>query len=102
MEDFFAEMNWETVFMLTHSMTKIVLAAAFVAVSLVPTLAAPRHHKTTAAPATGACAHPSGRCVSDCDSLNWCTMYTCTNGKSTPIPVWRCFQPSGLCLAPHC
>ena len=51
---------------------------------------------------TGACAQSAGRCVSDCDRLNWCQVYTCTNGKSTPVPFWRCFQPSGLCLAPHC
>jgi hypothetical protein len=29
-------------------------------------------------------------------------MNICTNGVSTPVPVWRCFEPSGLCLAPHC
>jgi hypothetical protein len=29
-------------------------------------------------------------------------MYTCVGGQSTPVPFWRCFQPSGLCLAPHC
>jgi hypothetical protein len=51
---------------------------------------------------TGACAQASGRCVSDCDALNWCHVYTCVNGQSTPVPFWRCFQPSGLCLAPHC
>jgi hypothetical protein len=51
---------------------------------------------------TGACAQSSGRCVSDCDGLNWCNVYTCVNGQSTPVPFWRCFQPSGLCLAPHC
>jgi len=50
----------------------------------------------------GACGQPNGRCVSDCDASNWCTVYTCTNGQSTAVPFWRCFQPSGLCLAPHC
>jgi hypothetical protein len=63
--------------------------------SLSPALAA-KHAK-----ATGACAQSSGRCVSDCDQLNWCTMYTCTSGQSTPVSLWRCYQPSGLCLAPH-
>jgi len=51
---------------------------------------------------TGACAQQNGRCVSDYDQFNWCTVYTCQNGKSTPVPFWRCYQPSGLCLAPHC
>jgi hypothetical protein len=76
--------------------TTIGIAAALGLASLSPTLAA-KHAK-----ATGACAQSSGRCVSDCDELNWCTMYTCTGGQSTPVPFWRCFQPSGLCLAPHC
>jgi hypothetical protein len=40
--------------------------------------------------------------VSDCDAFNWCTMYTCNNSQSTPVPFWRCFEPSGLCLAPRC
>jgi hypothetical protein len=73
-----------------------VLAGAFGLASLSPALAA-RHSK-----ASGACAQSGGRCVADCDAFNWCTMYTCTNGQSTPVPLWRCFQPSGLCLAPHC
>jgi len=64
--------------------------------SLPPALAA-KHPKPS-----GACAQSAGRCVSDCDTLNWCTMYTCVGGQSTPVPFWRCFQPSGLCLAPHC
>jgi hypothetical protein len=51
---------------------------------------------------TGACSQPNGRCISDCDQFNWCTMYTCSNGQSTPIPAWRCYEPSGLCFAPHC
>ena len=74
----------------------IVLAGLLGAAALSPALAA-KHPK-----ATGACAQPTNRCVSDCDQLNWCTMYTCVNGQSTPVPFWRCFQPSGLCLAPHC
>jgi hypothetical protein len=90
--------------MRAHSITKFLLAGALTAtaLSLSPALAAPRHHRSASRPPTGACAQPGGRCVSDCDSLNWCTMYTCIDGKSTPIPVWRCFEPSGLCLAPHC
>jgi hypothetical protein len=51
---------------------------------------------------TGACAQSAGRCVSDCDQFNWCTVYTCNSGQSTAVPFWRCFQPSGLCLVPHC
>jgi hypothetical protein len=51
---------------------------------------------------TGACAQPGNRCVSDCDPFNWCQVYTCVNGQSTPVPFWRCFEPSGLCLAPRC
>jgi hypothetical protein len=79
----------------------ITIAAAFAAASMSPVLAA-KHAKVSKAKMTGACAQPSGRCVSDCDQLNWCTMYTCVNGQSTAVPFWRCFQPSGLCLAPHC
>ena len=74
----------------------IFLGGAIVLASLSPALAA--KNKTS----TGACAEAGGRCVSDCDALNWCQVYTCANGKSTPVPFWRCFQPSGLCLAPHC
>ena len=50
----------------------------------------------------GACAQSSGRCVADCDQLHWCQVYTCAGGKSTAVSFWRCFEPSGLCLAPHC
>jgi hypothetical protein len=71
----------------------------FAVASLSPALAAKR---AKASKGSGACAQQSGRCVSDCDQLNWCTVYTCMSGKSTPVPFWRCFQPSGLCLAPHC
>jgi hypothetical protein len=76
---------------------KIVLVGMFAAASLAPALAT-KHEKKL----TGACAQSSGRCIADCDNLNWCAMYTCTNGRSTPVPFWRCFEPSGLCLAPHC
>ena len=85
------------------SIAAIALAVAFCAASLSPALAA-KHVKAgkTASKPAGACAQPSGRCVSDCDQFNWCTVNTCVNGQSTPVPFWRCFQPSGLCLAPHC
>jgi hypothetical protein len=79
----------------------ITMAAALAAASEAPAMAE-RHAKPAKANLSGACAQTSGRCVSDCDQLNWCTMYTCVNGQSTPVPFWRCFQPSGLCLAPHC
>jgi hypothetical protein len=83
------------------------IALVFCAASLSPALAAKnaRAAKTASKLVTkpvGACAQPSGRCVSDCDQFNWCTVNTCVNGQSTPVPFWRCFQPSGLCLAPHC
>lgn len=61
-----------------------------------PVLAA-KHKKLS-----GACAQSSGRCVADCDQLHWCQVYTCVGGKSTAVPFWRCFEPSGLCLAPNC
>jgi hypothetical protein len=83
-----------------HSIAKTVLFGAVIGAlalaSLSPALAA------KAKKMTGACAQPNGRCVSDCDQLNWCAVYTCTDGKSTPVPFWRCFEPSGLCLAPRC
>ena len=85
------------------SIAAIALAVAFCAASLSPALAAKHARATkTASKPTGACAQPSGRCVSDCDQFNWCTVNTCLNGQSSPVPFWRCFQPSGLCLAPHC
>jgi hypothetical protein len=74
----------------------LLLAGALATASLSPALAA-KHKKLT-----GACAQLIGRCVSDCDQLDWCTMYTCNSGQSTPVPFWRCYLPSGLCLAPHC
>ncbi len=81
------------------SIPTIILAGALALVSLSPAFAAPKH---AAKKASGACAQSSGRCISDCDAFNWCAMYTCSNGQSTPIPFWRCYEPSGLCLAPHC
>lgn len=75
----------------------ILLSSVLGAASLSPALAAKHHAKPT-----GACAQSGGRCVSDCDALNWCRVYTCVSGQSTPVPLWRCYQPSGLCLAPHC
>lgn len=74
----------------------IMVSGALALASLSSALAAKRKAMT------GACAQSSGRCYSDCDQFNWCAMYTCNNGQSTPVPFWRCFQPSGLCLAPHC
>jgi hypothetical protein len=85
--------------MFMKSVAAIVLAAAFSAALLSSAHAA---KQAKAAKITGACAQQSGRCVSDCDQFNWCAMYICVNGQSTPVPFWRCFQPSGLCLAPHC
>ena len=76
------------------SLIIIVVGAA----SLTPAAAA-RHARKVM---TGACAQSGGRCVSDCDAFNWCTVYTCVNGQSTAVPFWRCYEPSGLCLAPHC
>jgi hypothetical protein len=82
-----------------HSIVKIIVAGALAVASLSPALAAKTHARLQM---SGACAQPNGRCISDCDQFNWCTVNTCTNGQSTPVPFWRCFQPSGLCLAPHC
>jgi hypothetical protein len=84
--------------MRSRSIVATVLAGALSVACLSPALAA-KHEKTKA---SGACGQPTNRCISDCDALNWCTMNICTNGISTPVPVWRCFEPSGLCLAPHC
>ncbi len=81
------------------SIATILLAGTLAVTSWAPAFAAPKH---SAKKLTGACAQPNGRCISDCDAFKWCTMYTCSNGQSTPIPFWRCFEPSGLCLAPHC
>jgi hypothetical protein len=83
-------------FVRNGSSLAILLGGAIALTSLSPALAA-KGKKST-----GACAQSSGRCVSDCDQHNWCHVYTCANGKSTPVSFWRCFQPSGLCLAPHC
>jgi len=84
----------------TKSIVRVALAGALVLAlgwaSPAPALAA-KHKKMT-----GACAQSSGRCIADCDQLHWCQVYTCVGGKSTPVAFWRCFEPSGLCLAPHC
>jgi len=87
--------------MTNKSVATVMFVAALAAASTSPAMAA-KDAKATKAKMSGACAQQSGRCVSDCDQLNWCTMYTCVNGQSTPVPFWRCFQPSGLCLAQHC
>lgn len=83
--------------MLTKLIVTLALAGALGAATLTPTLAA-KHKKTM----TGACAQSNGRCVADCDQLHWCQVYACVGGKSTPVSFWRCYEPSGLCLAPHC
>jgi hypothetical protein len=83
--------------MRTKSIMTVMLAGGLGVASLSTALAAKGQPKMT-----GACAQSAGRCVSDCDQLEWCQVYTCVNGQSTPVPFWRCFQPSGLCLAPHC
>ncbi|MFZ1920289.1 MAG: hypothetical protein WBD53_17310 [Xanthobacteraceae bacterium] len=85
--------------MLTKLVVTIALAAAFAAASVSVASAAKqaKHAKMT-----GACVRSSGRCIADCDQLHWCQVFTCVGGKSTPVPFWRCYQPSGLCLAPHC
>jgi hypothetical protein len=79
----------------------LAMAAVLAAASTFPAMAA-KHARPAKPKMSGACAQQSGRCISDCDQLNWCTMNTCVNGQSTPVPFWRCFEPSGLCLAPHC
>jgi len=81
------------------SIVKIILAVALATASLSPALAAKSNAKVIL---TGACTQPNGRCISDCDQTNWCVVHACVNGQSTPMPFWRCYQPSGLCLAPHC
>jgi hypothetical protein len=81
------------------SVLVVALAIVF-AVSSLSSASAAKHGQ--ASKPTGACAQPNGRCISDCDQFNWCAVYTCQGGKSTPVPFWRCYQPSGLCLAPHC
>jgi hypothetical protein len=86
-------------FMRRKPIVKIILAVALAAASLSPALAAKSKAKANL---TGACAQPNGRCISDCDATNWCVVHACVNGQSTPMPFWRCYQPSGLCLAPHC
>ena len=89
--------------MLTRLLPKIALIVAALTLAS-PTLAAKRHAhpKAPPKPLTGACLAPGGRCIADCDVLKWCQMYVCNNRQSTPVPFWRCLEPSGLCLAPHC
>jgi hypothetical protein len=82
--------------MLTKSLVTVALAGVLGTALLTPALAA-KHQKMT-----GACAKSNGRCIADCDQFHWCQVYTCVGGKSTPVPFWRCFEPSGLCLAAHC
>jgi hypothetical protein len=81
------------------SIVKVILAVALAPAMLSPALAAKSKAKANL---TGACAQPDGRCISDCDATNWCVVHACVSGQSTPMPFWRCYQPSGLCLAPHC
>jgi hypothetical protein len=95
-ENLFDRKNRE-LFMRAKSFVTVVLSGALAANLATLALAAAKHTDKT-----GACARPSGRCISDCDALNWCQVYTCVNGQSTPVPFWRCFQPSGLCFAEHC
>lgn len=85
--------------MLIKSVTKVVLAATLAVASLSPALAKKHMH---APKMSTACTNPTGRCIGECDSLNWCQMYACANGQATPVPFWRCYEPSGLCFAPHC
>jgi hypothetical protein len=75
----------------------VMLASLLAVVSLSPALAAKQARNMT-----GACAQPNSRCIADCDQFNWCQVYICQGGQSTKVPFWRCFEPSGLCLAPHC
>jgi Family of unknown function (DUF6153) len=87
--------------MLTKSIVTAVLAGVLGMATLAPAFAA-RHTAKHAAKMTGACAQSNDRCISNCDEFHWCAVYTCVGGKSMPVPFWRCFEPSGLCLAPHC
>jgi hypothetical protein len=48
----------------------IAMAAVLAAASTCPAMAAKRA-KSTKPMMSGACAQPSGRCISDCDQLNW-------------------------------
>jgi hypothetical protein len=100
MGNFLGRMNRELVAVLTKLVGTIVFIAALSVASRSCALAA--KHINKHAKVTGACAQSSGRCIADCDQLHWCQVYTCDGGKSTPVAFWRCFEPSGLCLAPHC
>ncbi len=88
--------------MQTRSIATVLLAGALALASsaLSPAFAATKH--AAKKKMSGACGQPSGRCISDCDAFNWCKVNTCSNGQSTPVPFWRCYEPSGLCFAPHC
>jgi hypothetical protein len=92
--------------MRSNSIFTIALASALAVASLSPALAAKAKggdkSGSKAGKIAGACAQPNGRCISDCDATHWCVVNTCTNGQSTRMPFWRCFEPSGLCLVPHC
>ena len=80
--------------MLIKSVAKIAIAGALALASLSPALAAkkPMHASK------GACGNPTGRCIAECDQFNWCQVYVCGNGQSTPVPFLRCYEPSGLCF----
>jgi len=94
-------MNREPVAVVTRSILTVAFTAALGLMSALSPASAAKH-TSKHVKMTGACAQSSGRCVADCDQLHWCQVYTCVAGKSTPVPFWRCFGPSGLCLAPHC
>ena len=63
----------------------ITIAAVLGAASMSPALAA--KHAKPAGAMSGACARHGGRCISDCDQLNWCTMYIRANGQFDPDTV---------------
>jgi hypothetical protein len=102
MGNLWVEMNREPMEVLTKSVVTIVFAAVLGAASVSVASAATHARHAKHVKMTGACAQSSGRCIADCDQLHWCEVYTCVGGKSTPVPFWRCYEPSGLCLVPHC
>lgn len=79
----------------TRTIAVAALAAALGAASLSPALAA--KHANGTKKMTGACAQSSGRCISDCDQYNWCTMYTCTN-RSIDARAVLAMLPAGRSL----
>ena len=83
--------------MILKSVTKSVLIAtvALTAVSFSPAFAAKRMSKPA-----GACATPTQRCISKCDQYNWCQVNTCNGGQTVEVPMWKCYQPSGMCSPP--